>query len=159
VRRELDDALGYYEGALKAAWLQANPLVFRVLGGLLGYVYLLVGNDRVGRRMLDASLDAIEEYLHHQFAWASIRYWPLLEGKARLELMDGRAERAATLLGASWALRENEHLLAAEAIHPDYETIVTRVRSILGEESYDEAFGRGRAMTMLQAIRYAMFGD
>jgi hypothetical protein len=82
--------------------------------------------------------------------------WLLFDGKARLELMNGRAVKAARLFGAAWTRREIENYPLTEFERPDYEAAIAEVRSAIGEASFDEAFAKGQTMTLEQAIEFAL---
>ncbi len=155
VQRKLNEARLYFESAMKASWLQANPLVRDLMGGYLGFVYLLLGNIKEGQSMLTSSLMSAIEILNENPEFEII-FWPQLEGQARLELMDGRADRAAQLFGASWTRREQETYPLTEFERPDYEAVIAEARPAIGDAAFDEAFAKGQAMTLEQAIAYAL---
>jgi hypothetical protein len=79
-----------------------------------------------------------------------------LEGSACLAGAQGEAERAARLWGAAQALHEDkvmprdlDFLAAADAR-------ISAVRSGMGEEAWEEAWRKGRAMTLDEAVSYAL---
>jgi non-specific serine/threonine protein kinase len=69
---------------------------------------------------------------------------------------DGKVDRAARLFGAAEALRE----IASSPLPPyrraDYDRDLAAARAQLGEEAFAAAWAEGRAMTMEQAIAYAL---
>jgi predicted ATPase/class 3 adenylate cyclase len=154
MRRELDEAKTHFESYLKASWVQANPIWGRVMGGFLGYVHLLMGNKLDAQRLLNHSLESAVEYAHQSSNFSDSHF--ILEGKARLELMDGRAERAAQLFGAAWAGREKDDYPLTEFERPDYEAAIAEARSAIGDAAFDDAFAKGQAMTIEQTIIFAL---
>jgi predicted ATPase/transcriptional regulator with XRE-family HTH domain/Tfp pilus assembly protein PilF len=79
-----------------------------------------------------------------------------LEDLASLAGDEGRGKRAARLLGAATVLRET---IGAPRPVPEQiatEQAVAEARTALGEEAWVEAFTTGRALSLEQAIAYAM---
>jgi predicted ATPase/DNA-binding SARP family transcriptional activator len=79
-----------------------------------------------------------------------------LEGFAKVAARYGNAARAANLLGAAEALRQaiGAPLNGAERSELDQDVVVTRNQ--LGERIFEAAWAEGRAMTMEQAVEYAL---
>jgi hypothetical protein len=77
---------------------------------------------------------------------------------AEVAWASSQPERAARLLGAEAALRTVLGYQTWPTIRADYEHIVAGVRAQLGEEALAAAWAEGRAMTMEQAIVYALEG-
>jgi tetratricopeptide (TPR) repeat protein len=110
--------------------------------------------------LLQSDLDKAEDIFRESLALA----WDLgrnrvvqsaLEGFACLAGVRGK-ERAAQLWGAAQALheakdipRDTDFLAAADAR-------ISAVRSGMGEEAWEEAWHKGRVMTLDEAISYAM---
>jgi len=65
-----------------------------------------------------------------------------LAGLADLALREGAPERAAGLLGASFAIRGT-----TDRSVPDEERVAAAARSVLGDAAYGEAYQRGRCVT------------
>jgi predicted ATPase/class 3 adenylate cyclase len=155
MRRELDEARMHFESYLKASWVRSNPIISGVMGGFLGYVHLLLGDKIDAQRMLNQSFESALEYSHQTSEFSDSHF--ILEGKARLELMDGRAQRAAQLFGAAWTQREkDDYPPLTEFERPDYEAAIASARSALGDAAFDEAFAKGRAMTIEQILAFAL---
>ena len=107
--------------------------------------------------MLNQSLEAMAEFIDQGQTSESLFWgWLVIEGKARLELMDRRAERTAQLFGASWTRREKDDDLLTEFERPDYEAAIAEARSAIGNAAFDEAFAKGKAMTFEQVVRFAL---
>jgi hypothetical protein len=86
-----------------------------------------------------------------------------LEGMACLSGARGEALRAGRLFGAAQALKETlreavayQHGAEEEAWREPYRATA---RSRLGEGSWQEALAEGRAMTLDEAISYALEGE
>ncbi|MGH3132656.1 MAG: ATP-binding protein, partial [Gaiellaceae bacterium] len=80
-----------------------------------------------------------------------------LEGLAAVAAIEGRAQRAATLVGAASASREHGgRSLAIPFERSWHERTVEAVRSRLGEEPFAEALELGRAMSLDEALEYAL---
>jgi hypothetical protein len=79
-----------------------------------------------------------------------------LEGLAEVAGTKGQPERATQLYGASEALREAMGAPLPPVEHANYERGIASVRTQLGESVFAEAWVAGRAMTLDQAIAYAL---
>jgi predicted ATPase/DNA-binding XRE family transcriptional regulator len=85
-----------------------------------------------------------------------------LEGLATVAGARGEAERCARLIAAAEWLHEAVGVPAYvyyESYRSLYEHTMAAVRSELGEGAFDEARERGREMTFVQAVAYALEGD
>jgi hypothetical protein len=98
---------------------------------------------------------AAEEFIRRRSANID-ETWSLFEGQALLELMEGRMERAAQLLGVSWTQREKDDYPLTEYERPNYETNITETKAALGEAAFDQAFEKGRKMSVRQALEFAL---
>ena len=79
-----------------------------------------------------------------------------LEAFATLAARELQEERSARLWGAAAALRETFGSPLSPAKHEKQEREMTAVRETLGEDAFAAAWAQGRAMTMEQAIEYAL---
>jgi predicted ATPase/class 3 adenylate cyclase len=156
VQRDLIEAQTMLEKYLKAKWLRADPLGHGFYNGYLGYIHLLKGDWKKAGGILKQAFLSANEYLD-QNPWATPpEIWFLFDGKARLELMDGQAERAAQLFGIAWSRREQEDYPLTQFERPDYEARIAEIRSELGTATCEEAFARGQGMTVRQGIEFAL---
>ncbi|HLL40229.1 MAG TPA: tetratricopeptide repeat protein [Rubrobacteraceae bacterium] len=119
----------------------------------LGWMALL-GNE------LDKARDLYEESL----ALArDIEMNPLvvygLEGFACVAGAQAEAQRAAQLWGAAEALHEAKGIPRDPDWLAEADARISAVRSVLGEEAWEVAWGKGRAMSMEQAIEYALSAE
>ena len=71
-------------------------------------------------------------------------------------MAEGRVEKAARLFGASEALREALGTPLPGSYRANYERNLSSIRKQLDEASIAAAWAKGRAMTMDQAIAYAL---
>ena len=116
----------------------------------LGWAALLQGNHERARTSFEESLILCKLLGNKLNASES------LEGMACISAAEIASERAARLFGAAEALREAvglEHLPEEDAWRKPY-LAAARVR--LGEASWAGAWAEGRAMSMEQAIEYAL---
>jgi tetratricopeptide (TPR) repeat protein len=86
-----------------------------------------------------------------------------LEGFACLAGAHGEAERAARLWGAAQALHEGKGVpwdadFLAEFL-AEADAHISHARSGMGEEAWEEASEEGRAMTLGEAVSYALEGE
>ncbi len=79
-----------------------------------------------------------------------------LEGFAGIAAMQNDFPRAARLFGAADALRHFVHGALAAAWRGNYGAEVSIVRAGLEERAFNEFWGEGRALTLSQAIAYAL---
>jgi tetratricopeptide (TPR) repeat protein len=139
--------------AARAA-IEESLAIFRELGHTLGIGALLVdlagllleaGETTSARPLLEESL-ALFRRLDHKF-----QFWRALGSLARLAVAEGQFERGARLSGAVDALRE--------AIgRPERGPGVwdAAARAALCEEAFAAAWAEGRAMSLEEAIQYAL---
>jgi non-specific serine/threonine protein kinase len=119
----------------------------------LGWAALLQGDHERARTSFEESLTLCKELGDKIIAAAS------LEGLACISGAKGEALRAAKLFGAAEALRQ---AVGAVAYQPTPEEDSLRepyrasARSRLGEEAWEEALAKGRAMGLQEAIEYAL---
>ncbi|MBI3163892.1 MAG: tetratricopeptide repeat protein [Chloroflexi bacterium] len=150
----LKEARAGFEKGFNAAWIRANPLQAGLEEGVLAYIDLLMGGEKDARQKMRRSLEAAAEFVAqtpHLFL-----PWMPLEGRARLDTLDGRMERAAQLFGAAWTQRGNDGRPLSEFERPDYETRVDAVRNALGDETFHQLFDKGKTMTLKDAIALAL---
>ena len=79
-----------------------------------------------------------------------------LEGFACVAGAKGEAERAARLWGAAQALHETKGNLRDTDFLAEADARISAVRSGMGEEGWEEAWRKGRAMTLDGAVSYAL---
>lgn len=79
-----------------------------------------------------------------------------LEKLAGVAAGQGRGERAARLLGAAEALREEIRVQVEFIDRGDYDRIVAETRACMERETLSDAWAEGRAMNLERAIKYAL---
>jgi predicted ATPase len=79
-----------------------------------------------------------------------------LEGLAAAVSAQGQSARAAHLYGAAEALRESFEFPLPLLFRSDYELGVIELQNLLDDKAFSSAWVQGRAMTLEQAIAYAL---
>jgi predicted ATPase/class 3 adenylate cyclase len=79
-----------------------------------------------------------------------------LEGFACMAGAGGEADRAAQLWGAAQALHEAKGIPRDIDFFAEADARISAVRSGMGEESWEEAWGKGQTMTLEEAVSYAL---
>jgi predicted ATPase/DNA-binding SARP family transcriptional activator/DNA-binding CsgD family transcriptional regulator len=79
-----------------------------------------------------------------------------LEGLACVAVAKGEAERSARLWGAAQPLHEAKGIPRDTDFLAEADARISAVRLGMGEEEWDEAWRKGRAMTLDEAVTYAM---
>jgi hypothetical protein len=79
-----------------------------------------------------------------------------LEGFACVAAARGEAERAARLWGVAQASHEAKGIPRDTDFLAEADARISAVRSGIGEEAWEEAWRRGRLMTLDEAISYAL---
>lgn len=116
----------------------------------LGYLALRQGDYERAATLQIESLLSLRDLGEQWFVSRS------LEALAEAVAMQGDAERAARLFGASEALREAIGASVLPYYRGEYERGVAAARAPLGEAAFAAAWAEGRAMTMEQAIEFAL---
>jgi tetratricopeptide (TPR) repeat protein len=79
-----------------------------------------------------------------------------LEGFACLAAAEGETERAALLWGAAQALHETKNIPRDTDFLAEADARISAVRLGMGEQAWEEAWHKGRAMTLDEAVSYAL---
>jgi hypothetical protein len=79
-----------------------------------------------------------------------------LEGFACVAAAKGEAERAARLWGAAQALHETKGIPRDIDFLDEADARISAVRTGMGEQAWEEAWRKGRVMTLDGAISYAL---
>jgi hypothetical protein len=79
-----------------------------------------------------------------------------LDGLAAVASGQGDPERAARLLGAAAALRENRSIPLPPVERADLDRVMAGVRASLGEAAFAAAWAQGQAMPLEQIIDEAL---
>ncbi len=139
-----------YEECLVLAREMGDRMREAMLVGNLGYLAQYQGDlERAGehfRQALRVSLDIDHD---QSIAWALASL-----GGAVGEL--GHPGRAARLLGAARGLMDAKGFRPQISDLPDYERAEAAIHEQLGEEAFEAAQARGRAMSLEEAVAYAL---
>ena len=71
----------------------------------------------------------------------------------------GEADRAARLWGAAQALHETKGVPRDPDFLAEADARISAVRSGMGEKAWEEAWRKGRAMTLEEVVSYALEGE
>jgi predicted ATPase/DNA-binding CsgD family transcriptional regulator len=176
IRRELGDKLGissqlgnlgimaYEQGdyALARALLEESLVLRRDLGdkrgvantlGILGNVTYAQGEHLSARDLHEESLRMKRDMGDRRGATIS------LAGLGEIAESMNQPERAARLFGAVEALIEAMGVVLEGDDRGPYERGVAAVRAKLGESAFQKMHGEGRAMSLEQAITFALSGE
>jgi tetratricopeptide (TPR) repeat protein len=82
-----------------------------------------------------------------------------LEGFACLAGAQGETERAAQLWGAAQTLHETKGIPRDIDFLAEADARISAVRSGMGEKAWEEAWRKGHAMTLEEAVSYALKGE
>jgi hypothetical protein len=142
--------------------LEESLAQFRDLDYTIGVGVTLIALARVAHTQGDSARAA----QHFAQALALLRETPVsevhhtaIEGLAGVAAAQGQPERAARLFGAAEALREAAGEPLPPAYRAAYERDVAAARTQLDEATFAAARAAGRAMTLEQAIAYALNED
>lgn len=116
----------------------------------LGRALLYLGRAEQARPLLKEGL-ALCRGLGNQAVIAEY-----LEGLAGVAGLQGQPHAAARLFGAAEVLRETIHAPLSPAERPNHEQIVAIACGTLDEVALKQTWAEGRAMTLEQAIAYAL---
>ncbi|HEY0069256.1 MAG TPA: tetratricopeptide repeat protein [Chloroflexia bacterium] len=149
------------QGDYDSAWslYQESLDVYRQLGERLrtGALLRSLGHVMVHKREYQHAADLYEESLalfqELRHRWGVVLSLAARGGLARLS---GQPERTATLLGVVAAQRDAMHQVMAPADLAEFETNLAATRLALSDESFSAAWSQGQAMTLEQALAYAV---
>jgi len=82
-----------------------------------------------------------------------------LEGLAILASAQNQMERAARLIGAAETLYPPLRFEMSAKARVEHDQAVAAARAALGKEAFTAAWGKGKKMTLDQAIAYALKED
>jgi hypothetical protein len=107
--------------------------------------------DHAAARSLDAESLTIHEELGNRLGIAAA-----LEAIAALNARENKMEPAARLWGAAERLREEIGSPLPPAEREEYDCAVSAARQARGDEAFLAAWEQGRALTLEQAVKYAL---
>ena len=116
----------------------------------MGLVVRLQGDYEAASALYEESLSIFRELGDKQ----GIAY--SLEGLATLAVAEGQPERAAQMCSAAESLREAISAPLPPKDREEYDRNLTAMRKTLSEVAFSTAWAAGRAMTLEQAIEFAL---
>ncbi len=150
---------------LQNHYAAASPLheeslaILRELGDKEGIGYALAGLGEVERlqNRYDSAVALLAEALSLlKEIGDRPRVVTCLERFAHLAAAKGRLNRAARLFAVAGAARDTMGTPLPPSDRADYDRTITAARTGLGDEAFAEAWAVGRAMTLEQAVAYAL---
>ena len=149
-RRDPEKAASYFEEALTVARNIPNGFLTSSVLTYKGRAECSDGNLELAEVSLAESLTIAGELKD-----PVVTVWAL-ERFAELAIPKQAPKRAATIWGAAARLREKIGIPIPLNEEADYERGVATTRVALGEDAFDEAWSEGSAMTLDDAVRYAL---
>jgi DNA-binding CsgD family transcriptional regulator len=153
------EARHYLEQALLIFQEVGSPLNVAITLSNLGYVLRHLGDDALAahtfREALVLARDLNSKVLT-LLALAGLAGPTAAQAGAAGEASGVGAVRAARLVGAATALLEDTGDFLEPVDRADYEANAAAVRMLLSEQAFAEAWAEGYAMTMDEAIAYAL---
>ncbi len=125
----------------------------RGVGRTLGDLAVIAQYRGEHRRAVDLLAEAFTLLLELKDKWSFVQ---LMEAWARSVFGLADPEQVARLLGMAEALRQTTGVSFSSVEGAKSDPIAASVRAQLGEEKFAKAWAEGRAMTMEQAIEYAL---
>jgi tetratricopeptide (TPR) repeat protein len=154
----------HYQGQSEQAieLLQAALVGFRELEDPEGIAIVLGAMGRVLRSTGDRK-GAANVYREGLVVSSEVGLkWEMFDcllGFAVLGVSEERGKRAVRLLAAADALQNTTEVTLAVAEQAEFDQLVKGLRGNLGDEAFAAAWAEGRAMTLEQAIEYALVGE
>ncbi len=154
---DLERARSLLEESLTSLRRQGLPLrvayALAVTLARLASIECEMGREARASELYKESLELERQY------WFGFEAFACMEGLARVAAVQGRPERAARLLGASAALREELGTPLSPIVQADHDHALNAARAALGEEAFEAAWTKGSEMTFEEAIAYALSDD
>ena len=157
LRGHPQEALALVDTGVQAARARGDRLVTYIGLFTASQAALVLGDTSGARGHLEEGIRLSQETRDLANQAYFVEALAVLEGSA--ERGPGRARRIAVLLGAAEALRERVGAPVYGYYKPDEalrESVVRRVRSLLGEDGYDDAVDEGRALDPAEATTLAL---
>jgi tetratricopeptide (TPR) repeat protein len=146
-------------GATRALY-EESLAIFRELGNKKGIAISLLRLERAAKDQGDsgAARALSEESLaiFRELGGRSRGIFQNLEELAAVAVAQGQPERAARLFGAAEGLREALGAPLPPVDRAEHDRSVAAVRTALGEEAFTAAWAEGRAMSLDEAVAYAL---
>jgi tetratricopeptide (TPR) repeat protein len=147
---DYDAAYACYTESLQVAEELGSKYSLAYTANSLAHLMLVKGDFVSSQKYYRQSLDMSTEIGEKRV----LAY--CFEGLAMVEVACGNVERAARLLASAESLRESIGARLSVDEDAEYDQAVNNARAKLSEEAFTAAWAQGRAMTMEQAIQYAL---
>ena len=147
---DFQSASAFYKEAIEADRVINNKTTHVVALGNWAWVTLRLGDLELAKKLNQQTLTLSQEQGNLD------NLTQCLAGLAGIIGAKGYPEQAASLLGAVEAARQAYGVPMQTTDRIDYEHTVASVRAQLDETTFAKAWTEGRAMTMEQAIEYAL---
>jgi hypothetical protein len=148
--KEYELARGLSEEGLAMMRRNGNRYGAALVSGNLGYIEMKLGNSVEAGRLIAKNLKTVADLKHNKSTIAAIEYMAYLASAA------AKPEKSVRLFGAAEALSEatDRHLdIPEQADHDEY---IGLIREALDTATFAALWAEGRAMTLEQAIAYAL---
>lgn len=145
-----DLAKQHFENGLTVFRQLRNKNFEYVMLSELGHLARVGGNFKQARKIYKQTITG----WHELGARPAVAHQ--LECYAFIAIAEEQPTRAAQLLGAAEALRAKVQSLMADDERVEYDQSVARLRSMLAEKDFNSLWADGRAMSMEQAIQFAL---
>ncbi len=150
LQRDYERAVALHEESLALARKTGDKYRIAFVLRSLGHVALFQGDYRQAAARFKESLTLCKEVADERVTGEC------LVGLAGVACAQGLYDQAARLFAAAEVLREATGYHYAAARQADIEQFVSSTRAGLGESVFATAWAEGRAMTLEQAIEYAL---
>jgi tetratricopeptide (TPR) repeat protein len=147
---DVQEALAHYEQSIRLFEEQGNRGFVIVTRSDLGHFLRQQGDCQAARTIYQQT---IREWFEHGSRPAIAHQ---LECFAYIASVQEHPYRSVTLLGAAESLREASDSIRVGAEQEEYEQTAAQLREQLKEDDYLAALSAGRAMTIEQAIAFAL---
>ena len=147
---DYDAARAFYERSLTISRDVGSPSGIAIALGNLGAVSLHHGKHTEAAMLAREALVQQRKLGHKRNISATLG---VLVG---VGMAEGKPQRAARLLGAAEALRDTAGVLVGRADRAEHDRQVASVRGAMDKDTFESAWAEGRAMTLEQAIEYAL---
>ncbi len=147
---DVQEALARFEQSVKIFEEQGNWALVIVSQSDLGHFLRQQGDIQAARAIYEKT---ILKWFEHGSRPAIAHQ---LECFAYLASAQENAIRAVTLLGAAESLRKESSSIRMGEEQEEYKQVVAQLRKDLNEDAYQQALNAGQAMTIEQAIAFAL---
>ncbi len=139
--------------------LTESLALMKALGDRYMIAYILSIQGGAARRQGDTEQAAARYVESLVLSRPFVEWWTSgrsLEGLAWVASVKGHLQKAARLFGAAEVVRETVGDYITVLARPTHESCVASVRAGMGDAAFSAAWAEGRAMTLEQAIEYAL---